>query len=82
MIDQNEFINAYIQRMLALNSELTNKNVMLETRYALLEKKFNEVAEQYNAMVLKYEPPAVNTVDPVQEPEQKTTKTSKKEDSF
>lgn len=80
MIDQNEFINAYIQRMLALNSELTNKNVMLETRYSLLEKKFNELAEQYNAMVLKYEPP-VDT-EAVSEPEQKTTKSSKKEDSF
>ena len=81
MIDQNEFINAYIQRMLALNSELTNKNVMLEARYALLEKKFNELAEQYNAMVLKYEPPVTNeTPAPIEEPE--TKKKSSKEEQF
>lgn len=77
MIDQNEFINAYIQRMLALNSDLTNKNVMLETRYALLEKKFNELAERYNAMVLKYEPPETNET-PVVDSSQ-TTKSSKEE---
>ena len=52
-MDQLEFLNAYIQRMLALNSELTNKNVMIETRFMLLEKKYNELAETYNAMVQK-----------------------------
>lgn len=56
-MDQQEFLNAYIQRMLALNSELTNKNVMIETRYMLLEKQYTELVEKYNAMVLKYEPP-------------------------
>lgn len=81
MIDQNEFINAYIQRMLALNSELTNKNVMLETRYALLEKKFNELAEQYNAMVMKYEPPVNTDEVPSEEPKQ-TKKSSNKEEQF
>jgi len=59
-MDQQEFLNAYIQRMLALNSELTNKNVMIETRFMLLEKKYTELVEKYNAMVLKYEPP-INT---------------------
>ena len=42
--------------MLALNNDLTNKNVMLETRYMLLEKKYNELAQAYNTMVEKYEP--------------------------
>lgn len=46
----NEFVNAYIQRMLALNNDLTNKNVMLETRIVLLEKKYNELLEAYNVL--------------------------------
>ena len=80
-MDQQEFLNAYIQRMLALNSELTNKNVMIETRFMLLEKKYTELAEAYNAMVLKYEPP-VDTEAPIEQPkqEEKTTKSTKKED--
>lgn len=80
-MDQQEFLNAYIQRMLALNSELTNKNVMIETRFMLLEKKYTELAEAYNAMVLKYEPP-VDTEAPIEQPKQegKTTKSTKKED--
>lgn len=57
-MDTNEFVNAYIQRMLALNNDLTNKNVMLETRYMLLEKKYNELAQAYNTMVEKYEVPS------------------------
>lgn len=62
-MDTNEFVNAYIQRMLALNSDLTNKNVMIETRYMLLEKKYNELAQSYNAMVEKYEPSAAEGPD-------------------
>lgn len=61
-MDQQEFINAYIQRMLALNNELTNKNVMIETRYMLLEKQYTQLTEAYNALVAKYEPP-VNTAE-------------------
>lgn len=57
-MDTNEFVNAYIQRMLALNNDLTNKNVMLETRHMLLEKKYNELAQAYNMLVEKYEPTA------------------------
>lgn len=61
-MDQQEFINAYIQRMLALNNELTNKNVMVETRFMLLEKKYKELEEQHNALVAKLqEEAAVNT---------------------
>ena len=80
-MDQIEFLNAYIQRMLALNSELTNKNVMIETRFMLLEKKYNDLAEAYNAMVSKYEPP-VNTEASTEEPkqEEKITKSIKKDD--
>jgi len=80
-MDQIEFLNAYIQRMLALNSELTNKNVMIETRFMLLEKKYTELAETYNAMVLKHEP-QVDTEAPIEQPkqEEKTTKSTKKED--
>lgn len=82
-MDQQEFLNAYIQRMLALNSELTNKNVMIETRFMLLEKKYTELAEAYNAMVQKYEPPATNET-PTEEPsqEEKITKSTKKDDQF
>ena len=82
-MDQQEFLNAYIQRMLALNSELTNKNVMIETRFMLLEKKYTELSEAYNAMVQKYEPPVTNetpTEEPVQE--EKITKSTKKDDQF
>lgn len=82
-MDQQEFLNAYIQRMLALNSELTNKNVMIETRFMLLEKKYTELADAYNALVQKYEPP-VNTETPTEEPkqEEKITKSTKKDDQF
>lgn len=69
-MDQQEFLNAYIQRMLALNSELTNKNVMIETRFMLLEKKYTELVEKYNAMVLKYEPPINTEGDNAVAPEQ------------
>ena len=62
-MDTNEFVNAYIQRMLALNNDLTNKNVMLETRYMLLEKKYNELAQAYNVMVEKYEAPLPDSPD-------------------
>jgi hypothetical protein len=89
MIDQNEFINAYIQRMLALNSDLTNKNVMLETRYSLLEKKFNELALVYNTLKEKYEPSAELPdglhLEGSQEPvsaERINKKTSSKEEQF
>jgi hypothetical protein len=80
-MDQIEFLNAYIQRMLALNSELTNKNVMIETRFMLLEKKYNELAEAYNATVQKQEPP-VDTEALVEQPkqEEKITKSTKKDD--
>lgn len=44
----HEFLNAYIQRMVALNADLTNKNVMLETRLVLLEKKYNELLAQHS----------------------------------
>ena len=82
-MDQIEFLNAYIQRMLALNSELTNKNVMIETRFMLLEKKYNELAEAYNATVQKQEPP-VDTEALVEEPkqEEKKTKSTKEDDQF
>lgn len=61
-MDQQEFINAYIQRMLALNNELTNKNVMIETRFMLLEKKYKELEEQHITLVTKLqEAAAVNT---------------------
>ena len=80
-MDQIEFLNAYIQRMLALNSELTNKNVMIETRFMLLEKKYNELAEAYNATVQKQEPP-VDAEALVEQPkqEEKITKSTKKDD--
>lgn len=60
-MDQQEFLNAYIQRMLALNSELTNKNVMIETRFMLLEKKYKELEEQNKALIAEKEAAAVNT---------------------
>ena len=60
-MDQQEFLNAYIQRMLALNSELTNKNVMVETRFMLLEKKYKELEEQNKALIAEKEAAAVNT---------------------
>ncbi len=69
-MDQQEFLNAYIQRMLALNNELTNKNVMIETRYMLLEKQYNILTEAYNALVAKYEP-AVNTEGTTEQEEAK-----------
>lgn len=45
-----EFINVYIQRMLALNNELTNKNVMLETKLSIVEKRYAELLPLYESL--------------------------------
>lgn len=77
-MDQQEFLNAYIQRMLALNSELTNKNVMLETRYMMLEKKHNELTEVYTQLVATHQK-LIEDTTPEQE-ETADTSTVKQED--
>ena len=47
----NEFINTYVQRLLTVNSEMTNKCVMAETRLAILEKKYNELFQQNQTLI-------------------------------
>jgi hypothetical protein len=79
-MDQQEFLNAYIQRMLALNSELTNKNVMIETRFMLLEKKYKELEEQNKALIAEKEAAAVNTTAEPEEAIEPTETPSLSED--
>jgi hypothetical protein len=50
-----EFINVYIQRMLALNSELTNKNIMLETKLSIVEKRYAELLPLYESLKQQHE---------------------------
>ena len=41
--DQQEFVNEYISRQNKMISELTSKNIMLEARLAMAEKKIREL---------------------------------------
>lgn len=42
----NDFLNAYISRMVTLNNELQNKNIMLEAKLSVVEQKYNQLLEQ------------------------------------
>ena len=43
-VDQQEFINAYIERQQRAIADLTNKIVMLETQLVLAQKKIQELS--------------------------------------
>ena len=45
-----DFVNKFIQKQSQLLSELTNKNLMVETKLELLEVKYNELLTQYNLL--------------------------------
>ena len=42
-IDQQDFVNAYIERQQRAIADLTNKIVMLETQLVLAQKKISEL---------------------------------------
>lgn len=41
-----EFINAYVQKVTALNQELLNKTLVLEVQLSLAEKKIAELSSE------------------------------------
>jgi hypothetical protein len=43
-VDQQEFVNAYIERQQRAIADLTNKIVMLETQLVLAQKKIAELS--------------------------------------
>jgi hypothetical protein len=43
-VDQQEFVNAYIERQQRAIADLTNKIVMLETQLVLAQKKIKELS--------------------------------------
>jgi hypothetical protein len=43
-VDQQEFVNAYIERQQKAIADLTNKIVMLETQLVLAQKKIKELS--------------------------------------
>lgn len=45
-----EFVNAYIERMLATIHDLTSKNILLETRVLFAEKKASELQTELDAL--------------------------------
>lgn len=47
----NEIINLYVQKQAQLITELTSKNLMVETRFEILEKRFKDLSEQHAALV-------------------------------
>lgn len=50
-----DFVNTYIQKQSQLITELTQKNLMVETKLQLLEAKYAELAERFNALVTSVE---------------------------
>jgi hypothetical protein len=44
-IDQQTFVNAYIERQQRAISDLTNKIIMLETQLLLAQKKIQELTQ-------------------------------------
>ena len=44
-VDQQTFVNAYIERQQRAISDLTNKVVMLETQLLLAQKKIQELTQ-------------------------------------
>jgi Mn-containing catalase len=47
-VSNNEFANEYISRQGRVITELVNKNIMLETQVALLQKKLDELTKDNN----------------------------------
>lgn len=47
-VDQQEFVNAYIERQQRAIADLTNKVVMLETQLVLAQKKIQELTAVEN----------------------------------
>lgn len=45
-----EFVNAYIERMLATIHDLTSKNILLETRVVFSEKKAAELQAELESL--------------------------------
>jgi hypothetical protein len=43
-VDQQEFVNAYIERQQKAIADLTNKIVMLETQLVLAQKKIKQLS--------------------------------------
>jgi Mn-containing catalase len=47
-VSNNDFANEYISRQGRVITELVNKNIMLETQVALLQKKLDELTKDNN----------------------------------
>ncbi len=45
-----DFVNAYIERLIANIHDLTSKNILLETRVLFAEKKNNELQTELNTL--------------------------------
>lgn len=56
-----DFVNAYIERLLATVHDLTNKNILLETRVQFAEKKTSELQTELDLLKAKPTKPKVSS---------------------